>query len=856
MAPAFKKPASRPVKMIQQDIGVLVENIRSRVQSTAKRPAEGQNSKCTKKVRFESDTPDSNTNQPQPHERLTPADNPYAREIFMCKTNVRDIAKGVVESQQKYDPLKKEQMIKGFRDKLYRFYANEPKYRIRDPLHRLRFESCYYEYRFYLALNKPLDSEEEYQEYLAQLTDAGVSECWVRMKDRNLLLKHEEAVVAQVRTKIGTNWSGKLEKLDTYLMDSQRRYEKRHRLISEKTKYVSRSSATSVEDNQLLENIMNHSNANRRFSSRQIMQVFPDIKHELEQAEVVIFSWLLFDDDELNKRYKLGNYGRQVATASVDRVIISSGTSDGERSLDSECSEFRQMRSEMAMTQPSEILPMEGSYFANTAEVISVLDPMKNLPEEVINLVDVQSLEQPVLENNLSAETESSALLTPAQQEVILITDSPSRSPIDSANQSNVKEGDIFYSLDYLRNFTNVRAVVIDGLRRRFKGQQLENKMTQIDKYIARYHDRNQEVLSQNKLPEGLRLLTRKERMENRTKATANRPAIAEEPGVENQAKPTEVNHAIPEKQRVENIESANVDKRSNAEQEKRPSVSPVVRSLGHEFEARVNIPHVDTPIVRTVTVRARTIQYEEDESFVQAPQVPDSMPMPDTENFMPSDCSTQIPFGEFEIPPSAIPFPSPNKSNFGCAIAPHSPILSTGCNVSSQSPQWQPPPLPRRASVLSKSSAGDPAYDSDVSNVTVVSNKNAKSPTKSPRIKVELNTTSYEGEVEFVPLVNRTIEIEDSMEASSQIDANELIERHAQRGAAEDSVMFGVPAVLQGMVNALFQENRDTTLSQGSSSNDSDSRQGTVETAPGTQEPNVVGFRNHTATPRRRSAT
>lgn len=129
------------------------------------------------------------------------ADNPYAREIFISKTNVREIVSNASETNPRsktWDTHKRNKQEKLYLDRLYRFYVEEPKYRIREPLHQLRFVSSYYEYRFFLALKKPLYSEIEYTNYLKQLQAAGLEECMVSMRKKNLLLKLEDNVVSQV----------------------------------------------------------------------------------------------------------------------------------------------------------------------------------------------------------------------------------------------------------------------------------------------------------------------------------------------------------------------------------------------------------------------------------------------------------------------------------------------------------------------------------------------------------------------------------------------------------------------------------------------------------------------------------
>lgn len=110
----------------------------------------------------------------------------------------------------------------------------------------------------------------------------------------------------------------------------------------------------------------------------------------------------------------------------------------------------------------------------------------------------------------------------------------------------------------------------------------------------------------------------------------------------------------------------------------------------------------------------------------------------------------------------------------------------------------------------------------------------NTKSPRKDTSIKRELNTTSYEDEVEFVEVPNRSILIEDSIE----LLPGALLERQPS-----NSCLAAFPDNLRGMVSTLFRETRDTTLSQGSGASSSGSGEAPAETQP-------MGFHQSSASP------
>ncbi|XP_065075838.1 uncharacterized protein LOC135699485 [Ochlerotatus camptorhynchus] len=744
----FKQP-SASVDQLHQKIIALGENVRSHAAS-AKRKVE----KPPMAVKFvEPEIP-----APPPVVSNDLADNQYAQEIFMCKTNIRDIAREIAERR---GCDQSEKVLRPFRKKLYRLYASDPKTRIREPLDMVRFESQYYEYRFFLALNKPLHSEEEYQEYREQLEAAGVAESWVSMRKHNRLLKYEGMIVKKLKRSFN-KWSLKLDKLDFYLMDLHARQPR----AASPTKAAAEKT---TEDDQLLDNILKRSNAKNMLSEAQIRAKFLQIKHNLLAPEKAGFQWLIFDDDELNKRFQLGmQRSEAIAEIEVDEAVPqqeSTVSSSRPSSVSSGDSEIAQMRSEMAMTQPQEIFPMEQSQFADTNELVRVLGTVAepSLPE--MGTLDEPQIE-PMETENLNQEL--SPMITPAQVDVVEISDSP----VKDDGLVEIKEEFIF-TLDYMKNFTNMEQFVIDEINRQ-SSREAKLCMRKLDFYVEKYYELKKNMFLQNVLPKELRMLTRKERRERQANAAAL-------------------------------VSDMNRSRGSSTASD----------ALEPPTQMEIS-PHTETPSVPRVPRKSRLIVYAEDDEEqpnnppVEVPE--DTLPMPHSEDFLPSVYSTQLP-GDSGVPPRRqdTPFQSPVK------------------------------PVTPRCTSASSSRGPTPAFASHSPNATVIANSNDKSPRKIPSIKHELNSTSYEGEVEFVELSDTPIVVNDSMDATSE-NIPELLGR-------QPSCLAALPDNLRGLVNTLFRENHDTTLSQGSGTS-SGSGSGRSRLSQDTANASAPSMGFHQATP------
>lgn len=783
-----KNPPERPNK-----VSVLQENIRlvaKEVRTAVKTGKPGPSSSSSKKVQ-----PAQATGEPA-EKQEPPWENPYARELFFCKTNVREIAREEIELMKKYttEPEKKN-AAKVFRYKLFRAYVEMPRKRIMSPLHKLRFVSPYYEYRCHLALAKGLHSEEAYQDYKALLNAAGVRECWVDMGWNNLWITHQNRVVKKVR-KVCVKWSAKLEKLNHYVMDLQRKYEERQAM--------ERESAVP----ELLDALLNRSNAPEMMSQEQIKFIYHSVfAYQPSTASCFrALGWLQFHEDELNRKYQLGRYLQpppEITGSETDNETIV-GITPLDRSVCSESvrsdgSEIEQMRSEMAMTQPNEMILTtaagDGKFYQNTEEVITVLEPtqpqqqvvealaVQSVPtvdpldvamdveeqqqqQEIINLQDQedepmpqqQQIPEPVVAERQSGEEGSDfSLLTPGQQEVILIADDSSNpsSYEEPASNSIKEEVDFWTNLDNVRKFTNINAFIESSLRTAAKGKMLEKKLAKLDMYVEKYFREHLATFRERKFPTGIIKLSRKERLQRERVAPQSVPKPV--------AKETVV--AVP----------------VSAPAPQTPPVTATPEPLFGDALA----PFIDTPRPMPLPTAVRRINYED-----SPPPAMESQP--NTESFLPEICSTQL-------------------NSFG------GPMIGAARHPGTPRPSPQRPVLPQRPSVDSRAST--PAFAADTLNETVLNKSPRPRSRSSPRVKTErMDCSGYEDEVVEIPINKDPILLDDTLSAS-QTDPNELIEKVMAKTVGA----VGCPPMIQKRMEGLFQkQNIDDTVQISQSSDGS----------------------------------
>ncbi|KAL9692784.1 hypothetical protein quinque_000072 [Culex quinquefasciatus] len=804
----FRKPAE---PQMSAKVTALQENIRLRAKEVREPIRTGKPGPKSSKVVPPAETVVEPAKKKQKKDRA-PWENPYAREIFFCKTNIREIARQEVIEQRKYtDPAAIEADAKAYRYKLFQAYVETPEFRIRVPLYKLRFESEYYEYRLHLALAKTMRSDEDYQDYKVQLDAAGIGESWVRMRKDNLLLEHEDKVLEKVRTGF-KHWGSKLVKLPEYLMNAQRNYESKQAVAAAATL----PPEPQPQMDPLLDALTNRSNARERID---VKEVYALLAGNPPRCLYRSLRWLVFEDDALNQRFGLGAYAGDDDESESETMIGITPldvSSVADESMHSEGSEFAQMRSEMAMTQPHEMRPVPngGPFYQSTAEVITALEPTQQV--ESFALVEVESLvspvdplvpsedasvapadplveawdaiqpvepvpQQPEASVNAVADVPEGhqsdgselSLLTPGQQEVISISDDDDddddadqhqqahRSPKTAPLSKDVKPEECFWAdLDNVRRYTNLDEYITNGLKERYKNDQkkIARVLADLDKVVRFFFAEHIDLFRRNELPEGVIKLTRRARREREALSQPAGPqGSLQTPAPQAaQTQPAPVPATLP------------------------TQTPPAVSTLEPLFNgALASETQFETPR-QPLRTKLRQIAYEESPPLL--PATPDTMPMPDSENFQPEAHSTQNTFGGPMIGAAAgTPRPSPQRPT---------------------PPRCPPPQV--RPSIDSRCST--PGF-ADENNVTVQDLSPRKRP--SPRVKIERDNSGYADDVEEVPMDNRPIVLEDTMD-QSQIDGMELIDRgeHA-----------AIPLEMRNRMDGLFREEPqpDATLSQTS---------------------------------------
>lgn len=358
------------------------------------------------------------------------------------------------------------------------------------------------------------------------------------------------------------------------------------------------------------------------------------------------------------------------------------------------------------------------------------------------------------------------SLLTPGQQEVISISDDDDdddqhqqahRSPKTAPLSKDVKPEECFWAdLDNVRRYTNLDEYITNGLKERYKNDQkkIERVLADLDKVVRFYFEENIDHFRRNELPEGVIKLTRRARREREALSQPAGPqGSLQTPAPQAaQTRPAPVPATLP------------------------TQTPPTVSTLEPLFNgALASETQFETPR-QPLRTKLRQIAYEESPPLL--PATPDTMPMPDSENFQPEAHSTQNTFGGPMIGAApGTPRPSPQRPT----------------------PPRRPPPQVR-PSVDSRCST--PGF-ADENNVTVQDLSPRKRP--SPRVKIERDNSGYADDVEEVPMDNRPIVLEDTMD-QSQIDGMELIDRgeHA-----------AIPLEMRNRMNGLFREEPQPDVTQ-----------------------------------------
>uniref|UniRef100_A0AAG5DIV8 Uncharacterized protein n=1 Tax=Anopheles atroparvus TaxID=41427 RepID=A0AAG5DIV8_ANOAO len=214
-------------------------------------------------------------------------DNAFAKEIFIKHTNIADIvAEKLTERNEK--TRQKNQL------KLYQTYVKSPIMRICDPLHKLRFETRFWEGLFRMATTIPLREERDYRGLKHTLAEAGIKKlCFVDMSHDNILLKNQKYIISLLQSRFN-NWSAKLRKLPAYLQDYQEQTEVKLKHDMKKLKQL----------------IKAHGNMNWHQIAHMEDRMLCELLDPIDKRTLYLWRTFAFDDDNLNKKYHLGKYYR------------------------------------------------------------------------------------------------------------------------------------------------------------------------------------------------------------------------------------------------------------------------------------------------------------------------------------------------------------------------------------------------------------------------------------------------------------------------------------------------------------------------------------------------------------------
>uniref|UniRef100_A0A182S1W9 Uncharacterized protein n=1 Tax=Anopheles funestus TaxID=62324 RepID=A0A182S1W9_ANOFN len=226
-------------------------------------------------------------------------ENVYARELFFRHTNITQVLAQTL-------PTHNETLRQTFAAKLYRNYLLVPKQRIRKYLDEVRFDTRYNEGLFRMAIKVPITSAQELTAHRQKLANAGIRKlCFVDMTVNNLVLEHQEKIVETLKTRFN-NWSGKLEKLSTYITMYQRQRE--------------------ADDREFLSQLKHHSSMKGKWTL-QLPEVVEELVQESrissEKRKNLFWSTLRFDDDALNKKYETGDYSKTQKEVDINPDVLS-----------------------------------------------------------------------------------------------------------------------------------------------------------------------------------------------------------------------------------------------------------------------------------------------------------------------------------------------------------------------------------------------------------------------------------------------------------------------------------------------------------------------------------------------------
>uniref|UniRef100_A0ABK8G3B4 Uncharacterized protein n=1 Tax=Anopheles gambiae TaxID=7165 RepID=A0ABK8G3B4_ANOGA len=424
------------------------------------------------------------------------AENSYARELFLKHTNIKEIvAKKMPQRSAKTQQL--------YAAHCYELYVQQPKMRIREPLHEVRFDTRYHEGLFRMATEMPLTTPQALVEHKQTLAGAGIAQlCFVDMTQRNSALDHQAQVLQKLKADF-QHWSSKLQKLPTYILMCQRKRE--------------------TEDRKFLSLVKHHSSLKGSWTLRQPM-VLEDLIEEWrlpsEKRRSMVWGLLRFDDDHLNQRYGVANYSKfplNVAVEPEEIVEYAVRNIDFRDDGDAAGQQLRPPGMDLAERC---ITPVNDSsaYRQDTQEAI----------HEAIELT-----EEDIKEENITTDAEDGAAVQPVNApntENVLQNHQMVAIPAHAVQSANAhsndlsavlreptirrQSGEVVYTLEYITKHTNIYVRTVQNYMQRNKGKNQSLSLEKIDKYVAKYYNLYRDTFARHQLPEGINFLNPQDQKE------------------------------------------------------------------------------------------------------------------------------------------------------------------------------------------------------------------------------------------------------------------------------------------------------------------------------------------------------
>uniref|UniRef100_A0A182WP55 Uncharacterized protein n=1 Tax=Anopheles minimus TaxID=112268 RepID=A0A182WP55_9DIPT len=272
-----KRP--KPLLPPKRTVPIVPSSVATTEASTSKAIAPNTSTETVK-----STTTDQNQHDAAKTKQLL--ENEYARELFFHHTNITQVV-------AKLHPGRSEGTRKYAAEKLYEKYVLEPKHRIRNQLHEVRFDTRCHQGLFQMALKMPITSTRELTVYKQKLASVGCKKLvFVDMTKNNVAFQHQEKIIQTLKQEF-RNWSAKLEKIRTYITNYHRKYE-----LGDRVFHYMLMHHSSLKDSYILQ---------RPHIVKQLVEEW-----RLPSERRIAYLWkdLRFDKDALERKYLTGKYSR------------------------------------------------------------------------------------------------------------------------------------------------------------------------------------------------------------------------------------------------------------------------------------------------------------------------------------------------------------------------------------------------------------------------------------------------------------------------------------------------------------------------------------------------------------------